>query len=205
MCDLIKDFVKAFFAGVLIGISCVLFLSVDNAIIGSLMFSVGLLAILVLKLYLFTGKAPYIVVNKPKYCFTVIVTWLGNFAGTYIIATLIKYTRVSEQILNKCATLVEAKLADSLLSLFILSVFCGALMFIAVNTYNTYKENIFAGTLLLILCVGTFILSGFEHSVADMFYFTLAKPGIEWLSQLMIVSVGNIVGGNLFCLTKKLN
>ena len=44
-----------------------------------------------------------------------------------------------------------------------------------------------------------FILSGFEHSIADMFYFFTARIfSLKMLVFLLIVILGNTVGGLLF-------
>lgn len=204
MIKYLKDFCSAVLAGIAISCGCVVFLLVESKIIGSLLFAVGLLTILAFKLNLFTGKAPYICQNKIKYCGFVGIVWLGNFAGTALSALLIKCTRVHEMLFSKCLTIAEIKISDSLLSLFILGVFCGILMYIAVDTFNTQSQDKnFSATLLTVLCVSVFILSNFEHSVADMFYFMLALPVDQWILPLIIITFGNILGGNIFCYLNK--
>ena len=48
----------------------------------------------------------------------------------------------------------------------------------------------------ILFCVPVFIISGFEHSIADMFYFFLADSfGIHTWFFLAIVVLGNSVGG----------
>ena len=61
MKNYIKYFLGATLAGILIGISAVLTLSVTDKVIGAFLFSVGIYAIAVNKLNLFTGKAGYVV------------------------------------------------------------------------------------------------------------------------------------------------
>ena len=50
-----------------------------------------------------------------------------------------------------------------------------------------------------------FILSGYEHSIADMFYFSIADA---WCAKailyIVIISLGNLVGGSLIPLSQKL-
>lgn len=196
----LKDFCSAVLAGVAIGLGGVVFLSIENKVIGSLLFAVGLLTILAFKLNLFTGKAPYLCQNDLKYCGFVGIVWLGNFVGTAISALLIRYTKIYNLIINKCTALAEAKVADSLASLFILGIFCGILMYIAVDTFNKQgQEKNFSATLTTVFCVSVFILSSFEHSVADMFYFILALPIEKWILPLVVITFGNVVGGNIFC------
>lgn len=201
----LKELGFAVLAGMAIAVGCVVFLSVENAVAGSVLFSVGLLTVLAFKLNLFTGKAPYMCKNKPDYWLFVAIVWLGNFAGTGLTSVLIRFTRVYDKIIDRCTSLAEIKIDDSLLSLFILGVFCGIMMYIAVDTYiNHSKENGFASALVVVFCVSVFILSGFEHSVADMFYFMLSLPISKWIIPLIVITLGNIAGGNLFCLLTKI-
>lgn len=196
----LQNFLMSVLAGILIGIGGIIFLTIEEKIIGSIFFSIGLLTILTFKLNLFTGKAPYICQNKPSYILDVLLIWLGNFVGTGLTAFLVSFTRIKELITNRCISIVEIKLEDSLLSLFILSIFCGIMMYIAVDTYNKRSENKnFVSGLIVVLCVSVFILAGFEHSVADMFYFWLVSPLKKWIIPLFVITIGNVVGGNIFC------
>lgn len=47
-------------AGVCIGIGCIAYLSVDNRYVGAFLFSIGLMAVCVFRLNLFTGKVCYL-------------------------------------------------------------------------------------------------------------------------------------------------
>ena len=193
-----QTFILAIFSGLCIGIGGTVYLLQENSIIGSLLFSLGLITILVFGFNLFTGKVGYIVVNKPIYIIEVAVVWVGNFLGTYIFSILIRNTRVYPKISEKCAKMVDGKLADSYISLFILGIFCGLLMFIAVDTFKKYyKEIDFLCCLLCMLCVSVFILSGYEHCIADMYYFALADKIGASIVPLIIITLGNALGGNL--------
>jgi formate/nitrite transporter FocA (FNT family) len=201
----LKNFWSAVLAGMAISVGCIVFLSVENKNIGSLLFAVGLLTILAFKLNLFTGKAPYICENKPSYCGFAGVVWLGNFVGTALSALVIRYTRIYNNIIDRCTTIANAKASDSLISLFVLGMFCGMLMYIAVDTFNKQSlDKNFSATVQTILCVSVFILSNFEHSVADIFYFMLALPIEQWILPLIVITFGNIVGGNIFCFSNKI-
>jgi formate/nitrite transporter FocA (FNT family) len=201
----LKSFYSALIAGFMIGLGCIIFLSIENKILGSLFFAVGLLTILLLKLNLFTGKAPYICQNDLKYCGFVGIVWIGNFIGAGFTAFIVRYTRLSEDLMTKCRLLVELKVTDSLTSLFILGILCGILMYVAVDTFNKHGQTKnFSSTILTLLCVCVFIISGYEHSVADMFYFMLVLPIEHWWLQLLVITAGNLVGGNLFCFINNL-
>ena len=79
-------------------------------------------------------------------------------------------------------------------SALIKGIFCGVLMYMAVSIYRDHNKNI-AG---ILFCIPVFILCGFEHSIADMFYF--AASGIvsfKALIFILIIILGNAVGGML--------
>lgn len=196
-----KNFYSALIAGFMIGIGGSVYLAVENKALGSILFALGLLTILTFKLNLFTGKAPYICQNDLKYFGLVVETWFGNFVGTLLAATMIRNTRVYNMIIDTCISIVKIKLADSIISLFVLGLLCGVLMFIAVDSYNKLSKNKnFSATVITIFCVSVFILAGFEHSIANMFYFMLTDyPITSWILPLITISFGNILGGNFFC------
>ena len=78
-------------------------------------------------------------------------------------------------------------------------IFCGLLMFIGVSCYKyciKTNDSIFA-MIMPILCVAVFILAGFEHCVADMFYFALSGRLTDGIFLLLIITAGNTIGGLL--------
>lgn len=155
-------------AGVFIGIGGTVFLSCENRYVGAVLFSVGLLAICCMGLFLFTGRVGYLAEERSgAYALSLLATLAGNLAGTLLTGRLIACAR--PELAEKAAALWEKKLSMAPLPALIAAFFCGVLMYTAVAVY---KEK---GTLLgVILCVPVFILSGFEHSVADLFYWFLA-------------------------------
>lgn len=202
----VKDCLLSVLAGIAISIGCIVYLSVENPVIGAVLFAVGLLTVLTFGLNLFTGKAPYLCTKGPKYLPFMLNVWLGNLIGSGITALLIYQTRLYSKIIDRCTIIAETKVDDSLLSLFILGILCGIMMYIAVDNYITQGgARNFTSGLVAVFCVAVFILAGFEHSVADMFYFILALPVEEWILPLLTITAGNILGGNLFCLATKWN
>lgn len=191
-------FVLAVLAGIAIGIGGTVYLSMDNKTAGALMFTVGLYTICIHRLNLYTGKVGYAVNQPAAYLLDLLVIWAGNLAGTGLAALGVRQTRISG-IADKAAALCEVKLQDSMASLFLLAVFCGFLMFIAVDGYKQSGSPV-----ILFLGVGAFILCGFEHCIADMFYFSVAGM---WPAQaaaaVLVITLGNSVGGILIPLAKK--
>lgn len=190
----IKEFLLAVGAGLAIAVGGTIFLSVENTVIGSLLFTVGLYTIVLNGLYLFTGKIGYLVTEKEKgsYGVTLVITWLGNLLGTGIGGAVIHATRI-RGIAERASLLCQTKLSDAPVSIFVLAVFCGILMYVAVDGYKNSRQP-----LILFVCVSVFILCGFEHCVANMFYFSLAEAwSVKAFGYLLIMTAGNAIGGML--------
>ena len=166
----LRIFLSALSAGICIALGGIVFLSLDNKVIGALCFTVGLFTICSFGLNLFTGKVCYVFDNDKTYAANLIVIWLGNLAGTFLTAKLAGLTRIGVALSTKAAELCRTKLSDSFVSLFVLGLLCNILIYIAVESFKNSKHDI-GRYLGLFFGVVVFILSGFEHSVADMFSF----------------------------------
>lgn len=195
-----RIFLKAAAAGITIGIGGAVYLTLENRVIGAVLFGVGLYTIVLNGLFLYTGKVGYLISAKDKkaYILQLIFTWLGNFAGTALAAAAISATRIRN--LRRTAEVIcKTKLADTPHSILILAVFCGILMYVAVDGFRE-KGN----PLILFFCVTVFILCGFEHCIANMFYFSLAGAwSLRAIIYLLLMTLGNSVGGILLPLVKK--
>lgn len=193
-------------AGMMIGIGGCVSLSCDNKYIGSLLFALGLFAIVQFGFGLYTGRVGYIPLRKPVYLLECLWTLVGNALGTFIDAALLKFTRIAPAITEKAISSVDTKLADSPLSAFILAVFCGILMFVAVDNARISREE--GGhvekTLGILFPVMVFILCGFNHCIADMFYIFLTGKIAGAGVYLPVVILGNSLGGMLIPLLKML-
>ena len=130
-----KCLVKSIIAGVMIGIGGTVYLSVENKVVGSVLFAIGLFAIVVYGFNLYTGKIGYLVTNfNFKYIKELVITLVGNFIGTFFVGFILRYTRIYSLISEKAKALVDIKLDDNIISILILSFFCGILMYFAVNS-----------------------------------------------------------------------
>ena len=181
-------------AGVLIALGGFVYLSFkdNNLFLASFLFSLGLITIISFKLYLFTGKVGYIFDNKPNFLLDLLVCWIGNLIGSVVTGLLLRLTRVD--LVETCQKVANAKLNDNLLSIFILSIFCGMMIYIAVELQKRNVSNIvkFVGISLPVM---VFIVSEFEHCVANMFYFTYAGSwSVLAIGYILVMSVGNGVG-----------
>jgi formate/nitrite transporter FocA (FNT family) len=168
-----------------------------SKLLGAVLFSVGLLTILVFKLKLFTGMTGYIFgeQHKFKYILTLVITWVGNFVGTFLVGFLLRNSRLALTLIPAAQQVVAPKLEDSWYSLMILGVFCGLLMYIGVDSFKKLQDNYSAlRTLMPMICVATFIIAGFEHCIANMFYCTVAGLSLKSVIMILVVTVGNILG-----------
>lgn len=194
---------SAILAGVCISLGGAVYLSLDNKIVGSILFAVGLFVICTMGLNLFTGKVCYVFDNKPDYVIDVIIIWLGNLAGTFLSARLQLLTRYGTNLSDKAKGICETKLGDNLLSIFILAVFCNIMIYIGVEGYKSIKHEI-GKYISLFLGVVIFILCGFEHCIANMYYYTMADVwSINSLFYLIVMTIGNAVGGIIFPLIRR--
>lgn len=194
-----KAFALAVLAGISISIGGVVFLSMDNKTAGALMFTVGLYTVCTQELNLYTGRVGYLVNQPLSYLMDLLVIWAGNLAGTYLAAFAVQRTRICD-ISQTAGAICTVKLNDDFLSLFLLAVFCGLLMFVAVDGYKAANNPV-----ILFMGVAAFILCGFEHCIADMFYFSVAGM---WSGRallcILVITAGNTLGGILIPLAKKL-
>lgn len=199
----LKNFVYAVLAGACIAIGGTVYLLVENRVIGSALFTVGLFTICTLGLNLFTGKVCYVFDRGVKFLPTLIVIWIGNLVGTFIVGQLELLTRSGAALRAAAEGIAAAKLGDGLLSIFILSVLCNVLIYIAVENFAKNPHEL-GKYLALFLGVMVFILCGFEHCVANMYYFTVAGAwSLRTFGYLGVMTLGNAVGGVIFPLVKK--
>lgn len=190
------------FAGVMISIGCVCFLMIDNKITGALLFTVGLYSICIFNLTLFTGQCHNFSLSNDKQSTLIYLlnVWIGNCIGTIISAFIIFHTRIINNIGPKSFYIVNDKINDNLFSLISLSIFCGILMYVAVVGYKLTERN----PLILFICVSSFILCGFEHSIANMFYFFINIHNfdlIDIITTLLVITMGNFIGCNIIPIT----
>ena len=201
---MMSTFISGILAGISISIGGTVFLLCESKIIGALFFTVGLFSVCVFGFSLFTGKVCYIFDNDRAYALKLPLIWLGNLTGALIAAFLEMQTRLGPNLSEKAAAICQTKLGQGLLSAFILAVFCNIMIFIAVEGYKTIPHEL--GKYLAILFgVTVFVICGFEHCVANMYYFTVGKAwSAEAALYLLVMTAGNAVGGISIPLLRKL-
>jgi len=178
--DIIK---KSIIAGILIGLGVLINSQSEYPALGALLFSFGLLTIIQMKLYLYTGKIGYFSeLNEIKFLLTILIF---NCVG--IATTISLYAFGNQNFISIISAAAAAKFSKSILTLFINGIFCGALIHFAV------KNKV---TILTIFAVMIFILIGAEHCIADFPYLLFNLSFINILKFICII-LGNSIGSIL--------
>ncbi|MDL2258005.1 formate/nitrite transporter family protein [Eubacteriales bacterium OttesenSCG-928-K08] len=195
-----------------------------SKLVGALLFPAGLAMVLLAGSELFTGNNLIIItVLEKEIPFTKMLrnwglVYIGNFIGAVLIAWLVNGSHQLSLFSNALAgTTINTATAKASLTFgdaFLRGVMCNFLVCIAV--WMSFASKDVAGKVLgMYFPVMLFVLCGFEHSVANMYYvpaglFALANPNyaaaatantslLTWgnffINNLLPVTLGNIVGG----------
>lgn len=221
-----KMLILGFFAGAFIGFagiaSTTASATVENASVGRLLsacvFPAGMAMVLVAGSELFTGNNLIIIsvlqkkVRIREMLKNWLVVFLGNFIGAAFVAVMVVYghipdlygSRLAEKMVAASLTRVEQTFAEA----FIRGILCNILVCIAV--WAAFAAKKVSGKLLMSFWpVMLFVLCGFEHSIADIYFcvagiltaseYGIAAEQLSWasflLKNLLPVTLGNIIGG----------
>lgn len=199
----LRKFVSGILAGLCIAVGGTVFLSLESRVLGALFFTAGLFTVCTFGLHLFTGKVCYVFEKGGDDALDLPLIWLGNLAGTWAAAQAERGTRIGTALAERAAGLCEAKLADSAASIFVLAFFCNILIYIAVEGFSKNPHEL-GKYLSLFFGVTVFILCGFEHCVANMYYFSIAGMWSgKALLYILIMTLGNAAGGVAFPLARR--
>ena len=179
---------------------------------GACIFTAGLAMVVVAGSELFTGNNLMLMalfngkIGLAKLFKNWCLVFFGNFLGAFFVAALVTLSGVFNQASETVIATAVAKTSLPFFEAILRGVLCNILVCIAV--WMAFSTNTTQGKIATVfLPVMLFVLCGFEHSVANMFYipagmfqgaFTgAAAPTIlEFLlKNLLPVTVGNIIGG----------
>ena len=171
----------------------------DQKLLGSLFFGLGLFAIIHFNLYLYTGKVGAMLDNKPAYLLDLFTCLCGNFIGVILLSLLAKTTRtISPEIIEIATSIVSQKQADNPLSIFILAFFCGIMIYLAVKGHKECPYSL-GKVIFVFLAVSIFILAGFEHCIANAAYYTIAGVfNLKAFGYFLLMIIGNGLGAIFF-------
>ena len=199
-------------------------------LIGGICFSIGLVLVVVAGAELFTGNAMIIMAFASR-----IVTWkqllrnwsvsyVGNFIGSLSVVFLMFLTnqwKTKEFMLGaKAVQIAATKTNLGFVEAFASAILCNALVCLAVWMCFSAR-TVISKIAAIIFPITAFVASGFEHSIANMFFIPMGmilknNPGVlDALSNvspdldisrlsmaglfgnLLPVTLGNIIGGSV--------
>lgn len=196
-------------------------------LLSGLSFCLGLILVVIAGAEIFTGNILIFMawVNRKITFLSMIRNWgviyLANVCGSITAALLVflsgQYKFAGGAIGQGMLSVAVGKLDHSLLSVLFLGILCNILVCLAI--WMTYSAKSSADKVMVILFpITAFVAAGFEHCVADMYYFPAAlfikafDPAftanlpldfsiLTWgrsLTVLLMASLGNLIGGILF-------
>lgn len=135
-----------------------------------------------------------------------VFSYIGNLLGSILISFLFKMTGVSPEYNEALLKLATTKSSFDFTALLFKGIMCNILVCLAVLICSRSISD--SSKLILIFwCILAFVSLGFEHSVANMTCFALAKmlnPEFGFaliFKNLIPVTIGNIIGGSLVAIT----
>jgi formate/nitrite transporter len=228
-------FILAIFAGIFIGFGAILATTVTTGtvatlgygvkqFIGGSVFTVGLMLVVLCGAELFTGNNLIAValcskkVNILQTLKSWIVVYIGNFVGSILLAAIYFGTNLwgTPGAISDAGTTAVA-IAAGKTSLGFMSAMCRAILcnvLVCLAVWMSVASTSAGGKILAIFFpIMAFVASGFEHSIANMYFIpiglfiaaadpavALANTGLTWggfVNNLIPVTIGNMIGGVL--------
>lgn len=201
----LKIAISGIASGILISIGGIIFLSLKatNPIVGSLLFAFGLSTIILLSLYLYTGKIGYVFDNKKGYLLDLASCLVGNLIGAVGTGYLLRLILLTDDtrfnnLFETGKTVSETKLNSSWLTVLIMAIFCGIMIYLAVEISKRDVHPVFK-LVSVFVAISVFILAGFEHCIADMFYFSIGNAwNLKAILYILLIIFGNSLGSIVF-------
>lgn len=135
-----------------------------------------------------------------------IFSYIGNFLGAILISILFKMTGVAPDYNEALLKLATTKASYDFTALLFRGIMCNILVCLAVLLCARDISDS-AKLILIFWCILAFVSLGFEHSIANMTCFALAKmlnPEFGFaliFKNLIPVTIGNFIGGGLVAIT----
>lgn len=196
-------------------------------LVSAAVFPVGLMMVVLCGAELFTGNCLMIIgvldrkIRISGMLRNWVLVYLGNFLGALLVVALMKSTGLWETGSGLLGASViktaQAKVQLSFGQAFVRGILCNWLVCLAVWMSTGARETV-SKLFAIWFCIGLFVISGFEHSIANMYFIpagiaAAADSGLAQLAgcdvsvltvgnflvkNLLPVTLGNILGGGLF-------
>lgn len=225
-----KMFILAIFAGVYIGFGAILSTVATTGtaatlgeglqrVLGGAVFSVGLMLVVLCGAELFTGNNLISVALCSKKVSIMhvlrswIVVWIGNFAGSLLLALLFWATNLwgvpgaMNAVGDRVVAIANLKAGLDWVQVLSRGILCNILVCLAVWMSISSKEAV--GKILAIFFpIMAFVASGFEHSIANMYFIPVGlfidgglTATLTWAGafhNILWATIGNMIGGVIF-------
>ncbi len=182
-------------------------------VLGGVMFSLGLILVVVAGAELFTGNN-LLAMAWADGCLTSgdvarnwAVTCAGNFVGAFALALLVWLSGHASlnggAVARTALDIAAAKAALPLAEAFFRGVLCNVLVCMAVWMAMA-GLSVVDKAVAIVFPISAFVAAGFEHSIANMYFFPLAMllgspfGWADFARNLAPVIAGNLVGGSVF-------
>ncbi len=220
MKNVFTSLLKGILAGLSIGVGGFLYILMTyllpnelGKILGSILFAVGLFLVCTFSFYLYTGKIGLVYEEKKDKDFYISlpVMLIGNAVGAfglgYICYFICKDWAIMETVNGACLARTTLNNVYDYLGCMVKSFLCGLCVYLAVKCFNLNRLKPL-GISLLVFFVFVFVYSGYQHCIANMFYFGFGNhinPNtfINLILCILFNSFGPIVGVAVFRLFKK--
>ena len=138
-----NEFGRGIAAGFIISFGATVYLMMDNKIVASFLFCFGLFIVSEFDLNLYTGRIGYLATERTgAYLRYVALGLVGNFVGMLISVSILQQTRHANKLIEAASSSAASREGDNLLSLFLLGIYCGILMYIFVHTVGNLNRRI---------------------------------------------------------------
>ena len=181
-------------------------------IAGACIFTAGLAMVVIAGSELFTGNNLMLAalfdrqISLTKLLKNWSLVFLGNFLGALFIAALVTLSGIFNYSSDAVVTTAVTKTSLPFFEAMLRGILCNLLVCIAV-WMSFCADTVISKIAAVFFPVMLFVLCGFEHSVANMFYIPagmlqgafsgITAPTIEafLLHNLLPVTLGNLIGG----------
>ncbi len=208
--DLYRLFVLAVLAGVFIGFGAVFYTTVVHdtgmalglsKLIGGLVFSLGLILVVLAGAELFTGNMLMVMgyvdgaVGAPDLLRSWAIVYVGNFAGSLLLVVLMYYSRqwaLNDMLLGaKALAIANGKVGMTFGVALVRGILANVLVCLAVWLCigaRSTTDKIMA----ILFPITAFVAAGFEHCVANMYFVPL---GLMLKGQAGVVAIAQTAAG----------
>ena len=171
----------------------------DNAgkLIGATLFSLGILAIVMFEMKLFTGLISDIPEMGVKNFWKLPVCFVGNMLGVIFTAVLVQFSPLADIVVPKGAEVISGKIFAEMwpIKAFCSAILCGFLITLSIGAVKYAPRKGLSTTVGVMFPIIVFAFCGFDHSVANTLYVYFLGFSWQAVGYLMMCILGNIVGG----------